>query len=63
MSSNWCELPLILCPHCDKEFREDDYCNIDVGDETECPHCKSTIYFNDSYTEPIINILVETKPV
>jgi hypothetical protein len=37
------DLPVIECPSCFNEFQWDDYYDIHVGHERECPHCKCTV--------------------
>lgn len=44
MNAEWCDLPMCTCPHCGKEWQEDEYWRIEIGDTIECPHCEETMY-------------------
>ena len=58
VNSNWSELPMVTCPHCEKEFQMDDYYDVSPNDDIDCPLCEQAIYFR--IVEPIIHVLVST---
>ncbi len=37
-------MPMVVCPHCEKEFQWDDYYELAVGDSRECPKCEKEIH-------------------
>jgi hypothetical protein len=34
---------MAICPACDAELPDDDYADMDVGDEVDCPECGELI--------------------
>lgn len=37
------DMPVMECPGCGKEWQWDDYYDVRVGSERECPHCEKTV--------------------
>jgi hypothetical protein len=37
-------MPMVECPHCEREFQVDDYCDFISGHIFPCPNCEKTIY-------------------
>ena len=56
----WVNLPIIKCPHCEKEYQMDDYYDLSAGDERYCPHCEKTIYI--LAVDVITTALIDSKP-
>lgn len=46
----WSTMPMVTCPHCEKEFQVDDYCFKQSGDTLYCQHCKKTIHILEMET-------------
>ena len=58
MRYNWCVLPMITCPYCDREFQLDDYYDFDLDDIFDCYKCEKPILI--SHVEMIMSVRVET---
>ena len=43
---SWNDLPMVICPHCDKEFQVDDYYNFKSGDSFDCIRCDKEIFIH-----------------
>ena len=56
VSENWNNLPMVTCPHCDKEDQWDDYYDLRAGDVRDCPNCEKEIHILELDT--IITICV-----
>lgn len=41
------DMPSAECPHCGSTFRWDDYYELEVGEERECPRCEKTIFVTE----------------
>jgi len=39
MNRTYCSMPMVECPSCGKEWQWDDYYDVEVNEERECPHC------------------------
>jgi hypothetical protein len=42
--TNYNDMPSACCPHCDQSFQWDDYYDLAVGDERDCPLCEKNIH-------------------
>ena len=42
--TEWSTMPMVICPHCKKEFRLDDYYDYDTGDSFDCHNCEKEIH-------------------
>jgi len=40
----WQDFPMITCPHCNKEFKVDDYYDFSSFDSFSCHECEKEIY-------------------
>ena len=58
--TNVVSLPIVLCPHCDKEQQWDDCHALCEGSVRACHHCEKDIHVLD--TETVIYARVSTKP-
>ena len=47
---SWCNLPMLDCPHCEKEFQYDDYYDVHIDTEIDCPHCEKSFYILEKDT-------------
>ncbi len=57
---NFCDLPMVTCPHCESEFQKEDYCDVEAGDEWECPCCGRQIHV--IAVDTTINVRLSKEP-
>lgn len=57
--ANTCDMPMVECPGCFKEWQWDDYYDVRTGTERECPNCGADIIVTS--VDQIIRATVEVK--
>ena len=57
MAEIWCDLPMVICPHCGKEFQLDDYW--DLGNSFDCNECQKEIYILQTNT--VVSVCLGTE--
>jgi hypothetical protein len=60
MKKQWCDMPIVTCPHCGKEFQLDDYYDYKTDDSFECYKCEKPIYIHT--VDMIITYELATEP-
>ena len=53
MTTTWCSMPMVECPHCEEEFQLDDYYDYETGQSFKCNKCEMEIHVvgKDTITE------------
>ena len=59
MAYEWCDMPMITCPHCEKEFQLDDYYDYSIGDTFDCYKCEKEIHIQQ--IEMIMSVRIGTS--
>lgn len=54
-----CEVPMLQCPHCGREFQWGAYDDGSVADEIACPRCERVIYVVDEVTRIFVTLTTE----
>lgn len=60
MNRLYTSFPMVMCPHCEKEFQVDDYYCLEAGDSFDCGHCKKEIHIH--FVDTIIECQLGTEP-
>ena len=60
MSTIWSTMPMVTCPHCEKEFQLDDYYDYKTGDYFDCYKCDKEIYIHQM--EVVMECNLGTEP-
>lgn len=50
MDYTWSDMPMVRCPHCEKEFQLDDYWDYFTGDTFDCVKCEKEIHILEMET-------------
>ena len=53
------DMPIVECPGCFKEWQWDDYYDVHVGSERECPHCETTVIV--TCVDTVVRASIEVK--
>jgi len=53
------DMPIVQCPSCFKEWQWDDYYDVHIGSERECPHCECTVIV--TCVDTVVRASIEVK--
>lgn len=56
----YCDMPMVRCPHCRMEFQWDDHYDIDAGHTRDCPKCEKVIHV--LRVDTTINVILAKDP-